>query len=125
LNLVRGEDSLVRALWAPAPLLWQLYPQHDGAHQAKLEAFLALAGGRSAPVWAQAQRAWNGLGRLGRWPTEPLSAWLGQGQEALRAWRQVLRGQPSLADQLLAFVAQQTDKQIDQQGTPQGHQGLP
>ena len=39
-NLVRGEDSLVRALWAGKPLLWQLYPQTDAAHLPKLEAFL-------------------------------------------------------------------------------------
>jgi hypothetical protein len=32
LNAVRGEDSLVRAhLGRRAPLLWQAYPQHDGA----------------------------------------------------------------------------------------------
>jgi len=40
LNLVRGEDSLARALWAARPFLWQLYPQRDGAHAAKLDAFL-------------------------------------------------------------------------------------
>jgi uncharacterized repeat protein (TIGR03837 family) len=39
-NLVRGEDSLVRAQWAGKPLLWQLYPQADAAHLPKLEAFL-------------------------------------------------------------------------------------
>jgi uncharacterized repeat protein (TIGR03837 family) len=40
LNLVRGEDSLVRALWANAPFLWHIYPQQDGAHEVKLDAFL-------------------------------------------------------------------------------------
>ena len=40
LNLVRGEDSLVRALWAGRPFAWQIYPQHDGAHRAKLDAFI-------------------------------------------------------------------------------------
>lgn len=39
LNWVRGEDSLVRALWAGAPFVWQLYPQADGAHAHKLQAF--------------------------------------------------------------------------------------
>ena len=42
LNFVRGEDSLVRAIWAGVPFVWQAYPQHDGAHRAKLEAFLDL-----------------------------------------------------------------------------------
>ena len=40
LNFVRGEDSLVRALWAGRPFIWHIYPQDDGAHAAKLEAFL-------------------------------------------------------------------------------------
>ena len=59
LNFVRGEDSLVRALWAGQPLVWHIYPQHDSAHHAKLDAFLD---------WLQApeslrrfHRVWNGL----------------------------------------------------------------
>src|SRR5665811_575943 len=39
-NLVRGEDSFVRAQWAARPLLWQIYPQKEGAQRPKLEAFL-------------------------------------------------------------------------------------
>ena len=42
LNLVRGEDSFVRAQWAARPLLWQIYPQQEGAHWPKLQAFLGL-----------------------------------------------------------------------------------
>jgi len=41
-NLVRGEDSFLRAQWAGRPMLWHIYPQQDNAHQVKLEAFLAL-----------------------------------------------------------------------------------
>ncbi len=40
LNFVRGEDSLVRALWAGLPLVWQPYPQDADAHLAKMDAFL-------------------------------------------------------------------------------------
>jgi len=40
LNFVRGEDSLVRGLLAGVPCVWQIYPQDDLAHHAKLEAFL-------------------------------------------------------------------------------------
>jgi uncharacterized repeat protein (TIGR03837 family) len=43
-NFVRGEDSLVRALWAGRPLVWQIYPQHDEVHLKKLQAFLMLYG---------------------------------------------------------------------------------
>lgn len=38
INFVRGEDSCVRAQWAARPFVWQIYPQHDGAHLAKLAA---------------------------------------------------------------------------------------
>ncbi|MDI1258825.1 elongation factor P maturation arginine rhamnosyltransferase EarP [Aquabacterium sp.] len=40
LNFVRGEDSAVRALWAGQPHLWHIYPQEDGVHAGKLEAFM-------------------------------------------------------------------------------------
>src|SRR5690606_10085730 len=41
LNIVRGEDSLVRAIWAGRPFLWHIYPQDQEAHLAKLDAWLA------------------------------------------------------------------------------------
>ena len=40
LNFVRGEDSLVRAIWAGKPFVWHIYPQDDDAHRIKLDAFL-------------------------------------------------------------------------------------
>ena len=59
INFVRGEDSIVRAIWAGKPLVWQIYPQDDGAHGAKLEAFLDML---AAPPSLRAfHRAWNGL----------------------------------------------------------------
>lgn len=40
-NVVRGEDSFVRAQWAGRPFLWHIYPQQDDAHLIKLDAFLS------------------------------------------------------------------------------------
>ncbi|ENY73924.1 hypothetical protein G114_00730 [Aeromonas diversa CDC 2478-85] len=40
LNIVRGEDSFVRAQWAARPFLWHIYPQEEDYHLVKLEAFL-------------------------------------------------------------------------------------
>lgn len=37
---VRGEDSLVRALWSGKPFVWQIYPQSEQAHYVKLQAWL-------------------------------------------------------------------------------------
>jgi len=63
LNFVRGEDSFVRGQWAARPLVWQIYPQEDGAHWPKLEAFLGLYC-RGLPAETAAAltgfwRAWN------------------------------------------------------------------
>ena len=41
-NFVRGEDSFVRAQWAGHPFVWNIYPQAEGAHWKKLDAFLDL-----------------------------------------------------------------------------------
>ncbi len=57
MNFVRGEDSLARALWAGKPLVWHIYPQDDGAHHAKLEAFLNTL--EAPPALAQFHRLWN------------------------------------------------------------------
>ncbi len=43
LNFVRGEDSIVRAVWAGKPLIWQIYPQTEGTHLIKLEAWLKIS----------------------------------------------------------------------------------
>lgn len=59
LNFVRGEDSLVRALWAGQPFIWHIYPQDDNAHHAKLEAFLEWI--QAPESLRSAHRVWNGI----------------------------------------------------------------
>lgn len=101
LNLVRGEDSLVRALWAGRAFLWQLYPQDDLAHHDKLEAFLHWAGG---PVsWQDWMRAFNGVPAAAppALTAAELTAW-GALAASLRAR---LLAQTDLLQRLLAFVA--------------------
>lgn len=62
-NFVRGEDSLVRALWAGKPFTWQIYPQEDGVHFEKLTAFNQnyTSDGKMAALaaWSNWQHAWN------------------------------------------------------------------
>lgn len=106
LNLVRGEDSFVRAHWAGQPLLWQIYPQHDGAHAAKLDAWLDTHLAGAPPVLARQVRAlhhhWNGLDAdVGPAPGLPdLQAW--------RDWQRrrcaELARQDDLVTQLQRFV---------------------
>jgi uncharacterized repeat protein (TIGR03837 family) len=100
LNFVRGEDSLVRAIWAGAPFVWQAYPQHDGAHGPKVEALLGAMA--ATPGVAAVWRAWNGLG--GGAPAWPALPALGPWQAASRAWRQALQSQTDLGSALLAFT---------------------
>ncbi len=63
-NFVRGEDSFVRAQWAARPFVWHAYPQTEGAHWRKLDAFLDRHAAALDPVSALALRrfwrAWNG-----------------------------------------------------------------
>jgi uncharacterized repeat protein (TIGR03837 family) len=102
LNFVRGEDSLVRALWAARPFIWHIYPQDDGAHAAKLEAFLDWL--QAPDSLRQFHRAWNGTDRrteLAELPSPDLPAW----QACALAARARLLAQDDLLAQLLRFVA--------------------
>jgi uncharacterized repeat protein (TIGR03837 family) len=111
LNLVRGEDSFVRAQWAGKPFLWQIYRQQDGVHAAKLAAFDALFLSGAAPQLAAAIRGaslrWNGLAGEGLPPggtaaisLPPLAQW----EQHCRAWRARLDLVPDLTAGLRAFV---------------------
>jgi uncharacterized repeat protein (TIGR03837 family) len=96
LNFVRGEDSLVRALWAGKPVVWQLYPQHDDAHHAKLDAFLDWL--QAPPGLREFHRAWNGISsELPAADSQPWAACIHQAREHLLA-------QPDLVTQLMRFV---------------------
>ena len=96
INFVRGEDSLVRAIWAGAPFAWQAYPQHDGAHHAKVDAMLAQM--RAPPDVVAFWRAWNGA-TVATLPET--AAW----RQAVQDWRSRLLQQADLATQLHEFAS--------------------
>jgi uncharacterized repeat protein (TIGR03837 family) len=88
LNFVRGEDSFVRAQWAGKPMVWHIYPQEDGAHFAKLEAFLArYRAGLGETASAALGAFWQ--------------AWNGQrgGESVAAVWAAFARALPELAQQ--------------------------
>ncbi|WP_082151412.1 elongation factor P maturation arginine rhamnosyltransferase EarP [Caenimonas sp. SL110] len=96
LNFVRGEDSLVRALWAGKPFIWQIYPQDDDAHHAKLQAFLDWM---DAPQrLRQFHLAWNDVEPA--LPRIDPQAWT----PCAKAARNRLLDQQELVTQLLRFV---------------------
>jgi uncharacterized repeat protein (TIGR03837 family) len=110
-NFVRGEDSCVRAQWAGKPFIWQIYPQHDGVHLEKLQAFMNLYCEGLSQHASQAVQAlwldWNCGKPAGQ-------AWLGflscreELQERARVWAQRLSGN-NLALNLLDF-SREVDK---------------
>jgi uncharacterized repeat protein (TIGR03837 family) len=97
LNFVRGEDSLVRALWAGKPFVWQIYPQHDDAHHTKLHAFLDWLDPPDALRTFFC--AWNGI--AAPLPPAAFEPWAACAQRA----RKRLTAQDDLVTQLLRFVA--------------------
>lgn len=62
-NIVRGEDSFLRAQWAAKPFIWHIYPQEDDYHLVKLEAFLKLYCDNLPPkiacYWSELNLAFN------------------------------------------------------------------
>ena len=106
LNFVRGEDSLVRALWANKPFIWQIYPQHDDAHHHKLEALLDMLD--APPSWRAFHRVWNAVdgqtaGKASEQPHLPdlaLDSW----QQVVTDAGQQLRQQNDLVTQIMRFA---------------------
>ncbi len=102
LNFVRGEDSLVRALWAGQPFVWHIYPQDDLAHHPKLMAFCQAL--QMPEDLITFHLAWNAVQNTSHpgLPRIALDDW--------RVWakqtRQLLCAQTDLTHQLLGFVAQ-------------------
>jgi uncharacterized repeat protein (TIGR03837 family) len=107
LNIVRGEDSMVRAQWAGKPFVWHIYPQQEEAHRIKLDAFLdrytEAMPAPAAVACRAAWHAWNGDGDLRRrWPA--FRAALPALEAHMAGWCERLRAQGDLAGNLLAFI---------------------
>ena len=100
MNFVRGEDSVLRALWTGKPFVWQIYPQQDAAHLPKLAAFLQQNQLTGAAQSFHA--AWNNSSQaLPEVDAGALADW----QCQTRAARARLLAQDALGDSLLKFVA--------------------
>ncbi len=110
---VRGEDSFVRAQWAARPFVWQIYPQNDGAHWIKLNAFLHLycdgLDDQAALALREIWRAWNAEDHA-----NISAAWrqfvvhLPTLQTHAIAWSKKLSDMPDLAANLLSFYQKTT-----------------
>jgi hypothetical protein len=107
LNFVRGEDSILRALWSGKPLIWQIYPQTEHTHLLKLDAWLKRA---ALPGLVQTlMQAWNQSDQERfactlRGSLEPDS--FQQWQEQAARFCQEQSGLPDLASALNQFCVQ-------------------
>ena len=104
-NIVRGEDSLVRALWAGKPLLWHIYPQ-EGEHLIKLQAFLTRYTEGLTPEQAAAVTAlwmaWNTQASMVE-PWQQALAELPTLSRQARSWALLQSGKTDLAAKMVQF----------------------
>ncbi len=113
-NIVRGEDSFLRAQWAARPFLWHIYPQEEDTHLEKLQAFLQrytqnMPAGLAAAVQRlfinfnqeqsqELKQAWSELQIF--WPE-----WQKQAQH----WPRTALAGGNLASHLVQFVEKQLE----------------
>lgn len=106
-NIVRGEDSFVRAQWAGAPLLWHIYPQDEDAHRVKLDAFLRLYTQGLSEGTAAALRqfwlAWNEGANPGASWRHLQGAWP-ELREGAKGWCDQQAARKNISQQLVTFA---------------------
>lgn len=109
-NIVRGEDSFMRAQWAARPFLWHIYPQDEDAHIVKLDAFLQRYSHSLSPAARQAlthsAHSWNrGIGMANAWAA--LQEYLPELARHARIWPQQALGRSALAARLVQMIEKQ------------------
>lgn len=108
LNLVRGEDSFVRAQLLGLPMLWHIYPQEEQAHEVKLRAFLNvyLAEARETKAAQALERlfcAWNKLQKLDLGDLDYLLDHP-ETRAIAQVWQRKILQNGDLASRLLQFI---------------------
>ncbi|MBB1270521.1 elongation factor P maturation arginine rhamnosyltransferase EarP [Shewanella sp. SR44-3] len=112
-NIVRGEDSFLRAQWAAKPFIWHIYPQEDDYHLVKLRAFLEIYCDNLAPElanhWSELNIAFNtgeSNSVLRHWKKlNSVDLSLSQdGQHHLKQWPIDALNDADLATRLINFV---------------------
>ncbi|POG24252.1 elongation factor P maturation arginine rhamnosyltransferase EarP [Aeromonas bestiarum] len=107
LNLVRGEDSFVRAQWAGRPFLWHIYPQEEQAHVVKLDGFLDHYLADLPADAAQWLRAFSHALNQGEETRELWAQWPRYGaiwRQHARSWSQKPLADGDLVTRLVKFL---------------------
>jgi uncharacterized repeat protein (TIGR03837 family) len=112
LNIVRGEDSAISALWTGRPHVWHIYRQEDGAHTPKLHAFMDhWMQAWPEPLRHDVQQIWQAFNGLTDMPqfTQLASLWAmprwASWQENSLKSSQRQRQETDLVTRLLGFIA--------------------
>lgn len=109
LNIIRGEDSFVRAIWAAKPFIWQPYLQEDNTHIIKLEAWLQSTSLDAATQ--QLTTAWS-TGDITLSVLQNALAKWSEWQQECKQYALNLAQQDDLTTQLLAFCSQKRQKAV-------------
>jgi len=107
-NIVRGEDSFVRAQWASRPFVWAIYPQSDGAHRTKLKAFLKRYTAGLEPNAARTVTRLHDAWQDGAQLAELWAEFAAQSPVIGRhtgAWAARLAAAPDLASKIIEFAS--------------------
>lgn len=111
-NLVRGEDSIVRAMCCGRPFLWQIYPQSEDTHIVKLQAFMdlfkekGLADPKLGALIDQLQLYYN---QHGACPQVKLDDFEAAWQQWCGCFQCYLFALPNLAQSLSEFILKKID----------------
>ncbi|MDR1162612.1 MAG: elongation factor P maturation arginine rhamnosyltransferase EarP [Candidatus Accumulibacter sp.] len=103
---VRGEDSFVRAQWVEKPFIWNVYPQKDKAHFAKLDAFLDLYCKNLSREASKAVRAFHHEWNENRFSPETCAEWIAclpELREHAKNWAKHLKKHDDLCRSLVKF----------------------
>lgn len=109
LNIIRGEDSFVRAIWAAKPFIWQPYIQDEDTHLEKLRAWLDRTPFDAATQqlimdWSTSQLRTEQLQQA----LQGLNGW----QQQCQAYARELAAHDDLVTQLIAFCSQKCQKAV-------------
>ncbi len=106
---VRGEDSVMRALFSGIPFVWHIYPQQDEIHLKKLQAFFEVISvhmeAKAKQALNQIWMAWNLNQPLTTEMLAYFSVFNHEWRIGLNLYLQNLFQQPDLASRLVRLVS--------------------
>lgn len=113
INLVRGEDSIVRAMLVGRPFLWNIYPTDDNAHYDKINALFNLMNEKlglkeDIEVLKNITLSYNGFSDF--LDNYDFSEYYEKWKNLSYLWSEYLLSHDSLTKNLLSFIGEKLSK---------------